>query len=435
MMRFAPRNNWLLVLGFLAFSTSGAPGGRLIGAASAGEFFFKDGDRVVMIGDSITEQHLYSNYVEMWTVSRFPDWNISFWNVGIGGDRSVGGESRFERDVLSRKPTAMTVDFGMNDAGYRVFDEGLFGAYMGGLRGMARKAKEANLRVAWITPQPIEPNYNAQGMKFYNETLEKFSAGVQTIAQENGATFVDQFHPWKETMDKATAADPANQIGGGDAVHPGAPGQALMAWAILKGLNFPPRVSSVEIEIVNDKINPQVDRCGVTNLKLEANGLSFDRADQAFPFFPKDAEGILRWTPVLEDLNEYRLRVIGLADGKYDLSLDGVSIGSYASTDLAQGVNLASAVLAKGPIADHVERIWSAVQAKNRFHHDRIFRGAVLAPVAIPDFLGIEVSNEEIEAKRRVAVEERLGKYGEFEHAVREASKPQVHHVKLTKSA
>jgi hypothetical protein len=26
---------------------------------------------IVMIGDSITEQHLYSNYVEMWTVSRF----------------------------------------------------------------------------------------------------------------------------------------------------------------------------------------------------------------------------------------------------------------------------------------------------------------------------------------------------------------------------
>ena len=41
-------------------------------SASAAEFFFKDGDVVVMIGDSITEQHLYSNYVEMWTVTRFP---------------------------------------------------------------------------------------------------------------------------------------------------------------------------------------------------------------------------------------------------------------------------------------------------------------------------------------------------------------------------
>ena len=52
-------------------------------------FFFKDGDRVVMIGDSITEQHLYSNYVEMWTVTRFPSWKITFRNVGIGGDSNT----------------------------------------------------------------------------------------------------------------------------------------------------------------------------------------------------------------------------------------------------------------------------------------------------------------------------------------------------------
>src|SRR3981081_2502803 len=77
-------------------------------------FFFKDGDRVVMMGDSITEQHLYSNYVEMWTVTRFPDWDLTCRNVGIGGDRSLGGNGRFKRDAVAYKPTAMTVDFGMN---------------------------------------------------------------------------------------------------------------------------------------------------------------------------------------------------------------------------------------------------------------------------------------------------------------------------------
>src|SRR5262245_27238790 len=81
--------------------------------SSAEDFFFKDGDIVVIIGDSITEQHLYSNYVEMWTTLRFPKWKLTFRNVGIGGDRSPGGNSRFMRDVLVHKPTAMTVDFGM----------------------------------------------------------------------------------------------------------------------------------------------------------------------------------------------------------------------------------------------------------------------------------------------------------------------------------
>src|SRR3974390_3168818 len=87
------------------------------------DFFFKDGDKVIMIGDSITEQHLYSNYVEMWTVTRFPAWKLTFRNTGIGGDTSTGGNGRFDRDVVRYQPTAMTVDFGMNDGGYGGFNE------------------------------------------------------------------------------------------------------------------------------------------------------------------------------------------------------------------------------------------------------------------------------------------------------------------------
>jgi len=36
--------------------------------------------------------------------------------VGIAGG-APGGNNRFKRDVLCHNPTAMTVNFGMNDAG------------------------------------------------------------------------------------------------------------------------------------------------------------------------------------------------------------------------------------------------------------------------------------------------------------------------------
>ena len=39
---------------------------------TAADFFLKNGDKVVMMGDSITEQHLYSTYVEAWALTRFP---------------------------------------------------------------------------------------------------------------------------------------------------------------------------------------------------------------------------------------------------------------------------------------------------------------------------------------------------------------------------
>src|SRR6266496_2524944 len=103
-------------------------------------FFFKDGDTIVVMGDSITEQHLYSNYLEMWSVCRFPKRNLTFRNVGIGGDRSPGGNNRFKRDVLAHKATVLTVDFGMNDGNYKPFDDKTFQVYMKGLQGIADQA-------------------------------------------------------------------------------------------------------------------------------------------------------------------------------------------------------------------------------------------------------------------------------------------------------
>ena len=405
-------------------------------AARAGgdDFFFHDGDHVVIIGDSITEQHLYSNYVEMWTVSRFPTWNITFRNVGIGGDRSTGGNNRFKRDVLIHKPTAMTVDFGMNDGGYRAFDEPGFRTYMGGLQGMANQAKAANIRVAWITPSPVEKAEDGRAIEGYNQTLEKYSEGVKKIAADNGGLFVDQFHPFVSAIDKAREAKPTNRIGGGDPVHPAAPGQVLMAWAILKGLNFPRLVSRVEIDADKWKVVAS-EKCQVSKLGAEDGVLMFERADEALPFFPIEAESINQWAPVCDELNQYGLKVTGLKQGNYELLLNSTKVADYTADELAAGVNLTKAVLAAGPIAEQVHVIWSAVKAKNSYYHDRIFRGVVLAPVSIPDFLGVKLEPAEIEAKRQSAVAERMAELPELDEAIRKSLAPRAHLVKLVPKA
>ena len=54
----------------------------------AGEFQIRDGDRVVFLGDSITEQRLYTTYIEAYALTRYPTWKLSFRNVGWGGDTS-----------------------------------------------------------------------------------------------------------------------------------------------------------------------------------------------------------------------------------------------------------------------------------------------------------------------------------------------------------
>jgi lysophospholipase L1-like esterase len=401
--------------------------------APAADFFLKDGDRVVMIGDSITEQHLYSNYVEMWTVTRFPKWKLTFRNTGIGGDTSRGGNGRFKRDVVSYNPTALTVDFGMNDGGYRGFNEGFFRNYMNGLQGMANQAKVAKIRVAWITPQPLDGDEQGRtALTGYNQTLEKFSAGVKQIAQKNDGLFVDQFHPYLDVLDKARgASDKYSRITAGDAVHPGPPGQALMAASILKGLHFPKLVSSVEIDAADQPKVVASKQCSITELSTKDGGLTFKRLDEALPFFPREASSILKWSLLLEDLNDYGLKVTGLKAGKYEVRLGGKNVARYSAEELANGVNLAAAALQAGPIAEQVKAVKEAVEKKNRYHHDRIFRGVVLANVSIPDWLGLKVTAKEIAEKRQSARVERMAKMPELDSEVSKALQMKAHTVEI----
>jgi lysophospholipase L1-like esterase len=392
----------------------------------ADDFFFKDGDRVIVLGDSITEQHLYSNYLEMWTVTRFPTWHITFRNVGIGGDRSTGGNSRFQRDIAAFKPTAMTVDFGMNDGNYQQFKEPAYKTYMNGLQGIADKAKKANIRVAWITPSPVEKKEDGPAMQGYNETLEKYSAGVKEIAEKNGGLFVDQFHPFVAALDKARAVEASKRIGGGDAVHPGPPGQALMAAEILKGLHFPTLVASVEIDAAGSKI-AATKNCTATGLEASKDHVRFTEQDAALPFFPAAAKSILAWSPIEEQLNDYRLKVTGLAAGKYTVSLGGTAVADYSAEQLAEGVNLAVPALSKGPIADQVKQVAAAVEAKNKYYHDRIFRGIVLS--GVPDFL--KMSPEELRSRKAAAIEERERRIPELEGAIHTALAPRPHQVEI----
>ena len=75
---------------------------------------------------------------------------------------------------------------------------------------------------------------------------------------------------------------------------------------------------------------------------------------------------------------------------------------------LASGVNLAAGILADGPIADQAKAVKAAVEAKNRFYRDMIFRGIVLSNV--PDWVYSVVSREELEAKKPGVIQERLAK-------------------------
>ena len=95
-------------------------------------------------------------------------------------------------------------------------------------------------------------------------------------------------------------------------------------------------------------------------------------------------------------------------------------------------MNLAEPALAAGPVAEQVKAVRSAIEAKNRYHHDAIFRGVVLANVsALPDWLGLKITPAEIESKRQAAYAERIAKLPELDAAVKQALQIKPHAVAI----
>ncbi|MCX5654438.1 MAG: SGNH/GDSL hydrolase family protein [Planctomycetota bacterium] len=359
-------------------------------AADAG-FFLHGGDRIVFLGDSITEQRLYTTYIEAYTVTRFPKQSFNFWNSGWGGDTAwlrqrshadekvlfaaQGDEQQkmvekavdgcLKRDVLSLKPTVVTVNFGMNDHNYEPFREDIFRAYVRSQTEIVKVLAKSGVRVVLLTPQPIEERRPDPDKDPRNESLRKFADGLKDVADKQGATFVNQFDPYMAIVMREHAAKADVCIGGGDAVHPSPVGHTLMAWIILKELKAPALVSSAELDVSGGQGGKVVSatQCTVSNVKYDNTALSFDRADETLPM-PVDERAMdaLKLGPVLSDLNRYELKVAGLSADRYDVSIDGELAATVTKEELAKGWNLAAAA---GPITKQAREVLALIFKKN----------------------------------------------------------------------
>ena len=432
----------LYTLGFVAIQAANS---------LAVDFLIRDKDRVVFLGDSITEQRLYTTYIEAYALTRHPDWKLSFRNVGWGGDTSwlrqrahpdekqlfAADEASqqkmvedsvgrgLDRDVLPLKPTLVTVKFGMNDHSYQPFREDIFRAYVRSQSRIAKVLSEKGARVAFLTPQPIEDKRPDPDKDARNQSLRQFSDGLKEVAVKSGATFVDQFDPYMTILVRERAGNPSGFIGGGDAVHPGPIGQTLMAWAVLKGLGASADVSQAEIDAAAAKV-VAAKGCRIEHLKQVSGVLGFDRLDDALPMpIDERAEPALKLAPILEELNRLELRVTGLAGGSYDVIIDGTVVQKVSAGELAKGWNMAGA---SGPITEQAREVLKLVFDKNNLFFRR------WREVQLFSFPGW-AQGPEVEAKRAAEIARLDQEIAEMEAQINQARKPRSHHFELKPSA
>ena len=357
-------------------------------APEPGPMLLRKGDRLAIIGDSITEQRMYSLLIESYLVACLPELEISVRQYGWSGEKTDGFLRRMDNDCLRFDPTVATLSYGMNDTRYRPFDINNGRWYSDHYTAIVRKFKAAGTRV--VVGSPGCSGKLATWVSRRVGTLEEHNqhlCALRDIAMEVAAneevSFADVFWPMYKASVFAPTRYPGDgtdpyELAGRDGIHPGWAGHAIMAYAFLRGLGLDGDLATIEIDVAN-----QSAKATAGHEVLSFDGGMLKLKSSRYPFCaagPADRDDSVRsgltFVPFDEELNRFQLKMTGLT-GLATVRWGGES-RTYSPGQLERGVNLA-AEFRDNPFVPAFERVKTAVAAKQAFETrqiKRVFHGA-----------------------------------------------------------
>lgn len=312
----------------------------------------QDGDTLVFLGDSITHQRLYTQYVEDFFYQRFPDRRIRFHNAGIGGARAWDALARVNRDVLAYKPRYVTILLGMNDGSYQPFNSEIFATYQKDMTELLGKLREGGAtpvlmsptmfdsRAAQLRANPRRPR-SPEMLSQYNSVLAYYGRWLQDVAVENGLAYVDMFSLLNDLTVEAREQDPAFTLIR-DAVHPDPPGQIVMAFAMIDDLGLRGPLSNIRIQpLANGELKAFAAGGTVQDLKQTESGLEFNWIAKGLPWvLPEEAQSGAGLLKLGHKASREGLEIHGLKPGRYELSIDDQVVGTYPDVALSRHIEL-----------------------------------------------------------------------------------------------
>ena len=307
-----------------------------------------DGDLLAITGDSITEQKVYSTFIEDYLLMCKPVANVRAEAFGWGGDTSWGLDNKMARFVLPFKPTAATTCYGMNDGGYGPLAPERIKQYRDAHKNIVKKFKDAGVRYIVLgSPGVVDSqtfHKNPKDAAVYNNSLGQLKDVVKEVAADEQVTFANVHDPMMDAMAKAKAKyGKQYDFAGGDGVHPNANGHIVMAYAFLKAMGFDGNIGTITVDLAANKADATAGHkvLSATNGKIEVESERYPFCFWGDPASSGSTSGIIEFIPFNQDLNRLTLIVRNPGSDKVKVTWGKTSV-EYAAADLAKGINLAA---------------------------------------------------------------------------------------------
>ncbi len=201
----------------------------LFPAAHAGEAggFLRDGERWLLLGDSITHNDTYRRLLLRLIAHHHPEADIVLGNGALSGVRS-----NYKEDAGELKPTLVTIMLGMNDVihagwSYAPDYKQRLEKYRAAMLERVRKYKEMGADVVLMSPTLTDEGASMDFFEVQNtaEILRAFGRAVHEIAQQEEVFYL----PVAEDLEHYQRRLDAYEVLRQDGVHPSALGQYCIA--------------------------------------------------------------------------------------------------------------------------------------------------------------------------------------------------------------
>ena len=220
------------------------------------------GQRVLILGDSITQDGRYVTFLEYYLHQLAPGEKTDLISIGLSSE-TVSGLSekghpyprpcvleRLDRALKAVKPKLVVACYGMNDGIYHPPSPERLAAFTDGLRQLIKQVRASGAQLVLLTP----PTFDALPLRAktvpttapefgygkpyvgYDNVLAEF-ARIELALNEPGVTVIDLHGPLTTALVAQRANDPAFSFAP-DGVHPGDEGHLLVARTILAGLGY-----------------------------------------------------------------------------------------------------------------------------------------------------------------------------------------------------
>ncbi len=332
----------------------------------AEESFFEDGDVVGFIGDSITHAEYTSiNYMEFlyqYYLSRFPNREIEFRNLGTASCTVQDVLDIYDRDPAFQGLNQAVILLGMNEAIQEISAE----AYIADMEKLIERLKADGLKgedILILAPTPYDQtcalNYDKNGYPYQrsDDRLTAFTEQLEVKAEEWKVCYADLHTPMKELSVELQKEDGKNTLTIGDCIHPEAVGQMAMAYYILQAQGA--------VEELPELLIPEVPVEILEDFYRNEQGVRLSWKPECLPMFTADEfQELTGLIPSAEAIGKEVLYVEGFSEEvSYELTIGDNALGDFTGQELLEGINLA--VLEENPL----RKLAVEIDEKSRVRH------------------------------------------------------------------